>query len=152
MHASASVVKAPSFLTDDGVVLHDKDVVELALDSLAQALQLQRLELLSREAFYTCFRVPRGHPADVTSEQAQPLLGDLGVCFAAIGSVDAVPFGVWPEQHVAEAILVGHDRIATDHGVAALTLLRIRIEAPVAGSELLHGSRNIREVLFVTND
>jgi hypothetical protein len=46
---------------------------------------------------------------------------------------------------VAEAVFVGHDRVSTDDGVTPLASLRVGIEAPLAGVELLHGARNIRE-------
>ena len=48
---------------------------------------------------------------------------------------------VRPEQHIAQTLVVDHDRVATDDGVAALALLRVRVEAPVARAELLHGAR-----------
>ena len=64
---------------------------------------------------------------------------------AAVTALYAVPGRVGPEQHVPESLLVGHYGVATDDGVAALTLLRIRIETPLTWVELLHGARNIEE-------
>src|SRR5690242_3192744 len=82
------------------------------------------------------------------SEQAQPLLADFGVCPATVGAGYAVPLGVWPEQHIAQAVFVAHDGISPDHGIAPLASLRVRVEAPLGWVELLHGPRNIREAFF----
>jgi hypothetical protein len=64
---------------------------------------------------------------------------------ASVTAFYAIPLGVGPEQHVLQALLVGHYGVATDDDVAALTLLRIRIKAPLTRVELLHGARNIKE-------
>src|SRR5205085_5548918 len=79
------------------------------------------------------------------SEQPDTLLGDPSVRAAAIASRDAVPLRMWPEQHVPEAAFVDHDCVATDDRVATLTLLRVRVEGPLARVELLHGAGNIVE-------
>ena len=60
--------------------------------------------------------------------------------FAARAAGDAVPFRVRPEEHVPQAILVSHDCVTADDGIATLALLRVRIEAPLARVELLHGA------------
>src|SRR5262249_47363794 len=81
----------------------------------------------------------------IASKEPQPLLRDARMRSAAVAAIHAVPLLVGPEQHVLDALFVGHHRVATDDGVAKHTRLRKRIEAPLARVELLHGGRNIRE-------
>jgi hypothetical protein len=66
---------------------------------------------------------------------------------APSAAVDAIPLAVGPEQDVPPTLLVKHDRVAADDGVAALALLGERIEGPVGGTELLHCVRLIRDGL-----
>jgi hypothetical protein len=44
-----------------------------------------------------------------------------------------------PELDLTKAAFVRHDRIATDYRIAAGALFRVRVEAPLSGTELDHG-------------